>query len=263
MSCRICRSSTQVAFTTTVLRRYKARFDYCDNCGFLHANDPFWLPEAYDDAITAADTGLLARNVAISRRLIPLLYLALGRDATYLDVAGGYGILTRLMRDAGFDYYWSDKYCENLLARGFEAPVDGMFSAISAFEVMEHVVDPFSFVADSLEATRAHTFIFSTELFTGRPPEPGSWWYYAFDFGQHISFYQRRTLRALAERLGLRFCSNGSFHMYSDLPLNGVVYRVLTDPLLSRIASLVIKRCARSRTMADHDEILARLLNSI
>jgi len=80
---------------------------------------PYWLDEAYGDAISVLDTGLIQRNLHIAERLAPLLYFLFDHKAPYLDVAGGYGMLVRLMRDIGFDFYWSDKYCRNLFAECF------------------------------------------------------------------------------------------------------------------------------------------------
>jgi hypothetical protein len=40
----------------------------------------------------------------------------------FIDYGGGYGLFVRLMRDAGFDYYWFDKFCDNVLSKGFEHP---------------------------------------------------------------------------------------------------------------------------------------------
>jgi Nif-specific regulatory protein len=40
---------------------------------------------------------------------------------TVVDCAGGYGILVRLLRDYGVNALWSDPYCENVLAKGFES----------------------------------------------------------------------------------------------------------------------------------------------
>ena len=67
--------------------------------------------------IADADTGLVSRNLGIARRLAGLLYFGFDPKARYLDFAGGYGLLTRLMRDRGFNFYWHDLYCENVFAR--------------------------------------------------------------------------------------------------------------------------------------------------
>jgi len=42
----------------------------------------------------------------------------LNPDGIFLDYAAGYGLFVRLMRDAGYNFRWSDLYCQNLL---FEA----------------------------------------------------------------------------------------------------------------------------------------------
>jgi len=39
----------------------------------------------------------------------------LNPDGIFLDYAAGYGLFVRLMRDAGYNFRWSDLYCQNLL----------------------------------------------------------------------------------------------------------------------------------------------------
>jgi hypothetical protein len=39
------------------------------------------------------------------------------KNGTFVDIGGGYGLLTRLMRDRGFDFYWKDPHCENIFAK--------------------------------------------------------------------------------------------------------------------------------------------------
>ncbi len=69
-----------------------------------------------------------------------------------MDWAGGHGLFVRLMRDQGFDFHWQDDYAENILAKPHifartQVPV----SAVTAFEVFEHVADPLSFVENIFE----------------------------------------------------------------------------------------------------------------
>jgi 2-polyprenyl-3-methyl-5-hydroxy-6-metoxy-1,4-benzoquinol methylase len=52
------------------------------------------------------------------------------------------------MRDRDFDFYWSDKYSENLLARGFAAN-HGPYGVAVAFEVLEHLPNPIEFLRES------------------------------------------------------------------------------------------------------------------
>ena len=122
MKCPVCQSQTTAAFKAQVLLKYDAEYFVCDHCGYLFAKEPYWLDEAYTFAIASTDTGLVKRNISISGKVASLLYLGMNErgNGRYLDVAGGYGMLTRMMRDFGFDFYWQDKYCSNLLAQGFE-----------------------------------------------------------------------------------------------------------------------------------------------
>lgn len=115
------------------------------------------------------------RNVSLASKVAGVLYGVMGErgEGQYLDAAGGYGMLVRLMRDLGFDFYWKDKYCDNLIARGFEYRPDlGPCRAVTAMEVLEHLSDPVAFVEEVLAAAGAQTLLFTTELYEGAPPRP-------------------------------------------------------------------------------------------
>jgi len=65
------------------------------------------------------------------------------------------------------------------------------FEAVTAFEVMEHIMDPLKFVKDTLNKFKTKTIIFSTELFKDTPPDVKKWWYYSPNTGQHVTFYKK------------------------------------------------------------------------
>jgi hypothetical protein len=259
--CPVCSGTLGYRFTATVLGRYQAPFDQCEACGLLRARQPSWLEEAYSEPISLLDTGLIGRNLQVANRLASILHATLeDPDAgRYLDYAGGYGLLTRLMRDRGFDFYWSDRYTQNLFAKGFEYSDDlGPCRAVTAIEVLEHTADPKATVADALQTGGSEILIATTEVFQGPPPAPERWWYYAFETGQHISFFTRQTLGVLAGRLGLTVTEMSGFYVFH----HGKALRRQTLKMLWRRALRGGRRPAlASKTMQDHRLLAARLRN--
>ena len=241
-----------------ILAKYDCSYHFCESCGALQTEDPYWLEEAYESPIALIDTGMVWRNLRFSQIVSSILFFLFDRRGKFLDAAGGYGLFTRLMRDAGFDFYWNDKHCENLLVRGFEADMssDVTYTAVTAFEVLEHVIDPLTFVSDLLQSAGTSTLIFSTELFHDEPPAPDDWWYYCFSTGQHISFYRRSTLEFIGRRLGLKFYSTGMLHIWTNKDISPLALRLLGSAGVSRLISWLPRRIMGSRTWNDHEELL-------
>jgi hypothetical protein len=250
--CVICNNSLQYIFNHQVLNKYNVNYFYCNICGLVKTEYPFWLEEAYGAGVNPLDTGMISRNNNISQTLTCVIYYLFDYKGQYLDVGGGYGILTRLMRDIGFDFYSYDKYCDNIFAKGFDiSKTLPPFDAITCFEVLEHTIDPVCFLKDSLSMAMTQTAIFSTELFAGYPPKPQDWWYYSFESGQHISFFQFKTLTYIARQLNLKLYSNNTIHIITDRVLPCNIFRVLG----SRLSCLLFKYSRwrmKSRTFSDH-----------
>ena len=253
-TCPICHSQRREIFSAKILSQYEIKYFLCDNCGFLQTESPFWLDEAYSNAIADTDTGIVARNLSISKKLTCILYFLFNREGKYLDMAGGYGLLTRMMRDIGFDFYWQDVYCQNIFAEGFEfKDTIRPFSAVTAFEVLEHVYHPIDFIKQSLSEAETKTIIFSTELFQGTPPQPNAWDYYAHETGQHISFYQYRSLQYIARELSLNLYSYMNFHILTDKILNSFYWSLLVSRF-SRVLYLFAKKKTQSKTLQDYQK---------
>ncbi len=262
MKCPVCSGLMKACFTAQVLNQYNAQYEVCNECGFLRAHEPHWLEHAYSSAIAQADTGLVMRNIAIACKLAAVLYWVLNErgGGRYLDAAGGYGMLTRLMRDFGFDFYWHDKYCTNLHVPGFDyKPSYGPCGAVTAMEVLEHVTDPVAFIEETFAFSGANALLFTTELYEGAPPEPDSWWYYTFSTGQHIGFFQRRTLQAIADRLGLHFASANGLHILSKTAVNERLLGRVTSRWLALIAPWWVRRRLGSKTLSDHHLMLDKI----
>lgn len=253
-SCPVCDSPTELAFTANVLHKYQADYNVCSNCGYLFAVDPHWLSEAYTNAIASSDTGLVKRNISISAKLACILYFCLRDrgDGRYVDIAGGYGMLTRLMRDYGFNFFWQDKYCDNLLAEGFEYIKDtSKTKAVTAFEVLEHIENPVEFIKNAMIEFDSDTLIFSTVLYQGSPPNPNDWWYYGFASGQHIGFFQRKTLQFIGQRLNLRLSSANNIHVLSRTTISETLLKTISSPIFSRLFVNAIQLHLGSKTAGD------------
>ncbi len=253
-SCKICGSKTEALFDARILGKYDVPFHQCMECEFLAPDSIFWLEEAYREPINPEDTGLVSRNIFMARLTTLFIYFIFGRKGKFLDYAGGYGMLTRLMRDYGADYYWYDTYTENLFARGFESePGSGMeFTLLTAFECFEHFESPLSEIENILNLSR--NILFSTVLLPSPLPAPGEWWYYEFQHGQHVAFYSSKTLQRIADKFGLHLYSFQNVHLFTTRKISPLLYRLLvkTGP---KLVFPLLPTEKNSKTMEDHDRI--------
>ena len=85
---RLCGGQAGKVFDATVLRRHPTAYFRCTICGFVQTQEPFWLEQAYSDAISAADTGIVTRNIYLMKVVAVLLRLFRMHAGTYLDYGG-------------------------------------------------------------------------------------------------------------------------------------------------------------------------------
>ena len=251
MKCRICQSVVRKEFSSIILNKYNISYYSCSKCNFLQTENPYWLEEAYQTPINVSDTGYMRRNILFSKKLTILLPMLFNMHGKFLDYAGGYGVLVRLMRDIGFDFYWDDKYSKNLFSTGFEwEEVKGEnIEAITSFESFEHFDDPMVEIEHMISISK--NIIFTTELMPGYVPAPDQWWYYAPEHGQHISFYSRSTLEIIAANFGLFYYSVGPFHLFSEkrkIPS----YKIKLFGLGKYGAHFLMQRIVNSKTWDDY-----------
>jgi len=220
MECNICGQKTQEIFKAKVMGKYAIKYYHCSHCQFTETERPhYWLKEAYDSPMNLTDTGILERNLYFSYKMSALIHNFFDINGKYLDYSGGYGVLTRLMRDYGYDFYWNDPYTKNLLARGFEydSKKHKKIELLTTFEVFEHLVEPIKEIKEMLKVS--DTVVFSTQLVPDPIPAPTDWWYYGLEHGQHTSLYKLETLKYIAEELGLYVYSHNEFHMFTKRKL--------------------------------------------
>lgn len=213
MQCHICGSDSKRFASAVVLTKYEVSYFQCTACRFLQAETPYWLEESYSEALASIDVGVMNRNLQNCIKTSAIISLVFPRTDCYLDYAGGYGTLVRLMRDRGFNFHWTDRYAKNLHARGFEHVPNKKYDLLTAYEVLEHLPDPLRDFADMVQYS--DRILASTLLLPSPTPTPANWWYYALRSGQHISFYSRESLKALASHFGLHLISRGSFHLFT------------------------------------------------
>lgn len=247
----MCGAACHHVFSHRLLQRVVDYFE-CNGCGYLQTEVPDWLEEAYSSPINQFDTGILRRNrLNVGRVIMTLASLGQSKGRV-LDYAGGHGILVRMLRDEGVEAFWSDKYCANLLARGFEAD-DHIYDLLTAFEVFEHLAHPLQDLDAMLN--RASVILMSTELIPDRELPPIDWWYFGYEHGQHIGFFRRRTLEWMAGRFGVHYASFGrSLHVFSKRPLP-ITWKPLV--CLRCLWPLVARLRLRRKTQQDFERLRA------
>lgn len=199
MRCIICHDDySEQIFCHTVLEKYEVAYYKCKCCGAVFTEQPFWLEEAYgeESGIADIDTGIMLRNIGYSKILNAVLSDFFPNIERALDYGGGHGIFTRLMRDLGWNYFWEDKYCNNIFARMFEWSGQKV-EFLSAFEVCEHLVDPIETFKNWFSI--AENVLISTQVVSAYEKEGMNWWYFSFESGQHIVFYDINTLEYIAK----------------------------------------------------------------
>ena len=250
MCCKLCKQKTNQAFEALILGKYKIQYFHCSQCGFLQTEEPYWLQEAYNNPINLSDTGILDRNLIMAEKSAVIIYNLFDPNGTFLDYAGGYGLLTRRMRDIGFDFYNHDINTTNVIARGFDFNENmGPIEMITTFESFEHFIQPRQDIERMLEITK--NIFFSTLLLPNPIPSPKEWWYYALDHGQHISFYSRQSLEFLAKRYNLFLYSNGfNLHLFTDKDISDNKFQKLLKNT-KRHFDKKVKKGMKSRTVND------------
>lgn len=255
--CRCCNSPTNPIFSGFLLAHEVGYFD-CSCCGYVQTETPYWLDQAYTEAINESDTGIMARNQANARIVLAILFVLGKLDGTVVDCAGGYGILVRLLRDYGINALWSDRYCKNLLARGFEYCGEPA-ALVTSFEAFEHFVNPAAELDSLLNI--APNVLISTEIISSPAPEQSDWWYYGKDHGQHIGFFRLKTLEKMAKDRGKYLVSDGgSYHLMTSKPVSKSLFKAVVR--LNKIVPLIGKHKLTSKIWTDHELMAKNSLNS-
>lgn len=256
--CKICGNKTDFFSEAEILFKYKIKYFICPNCNFVQTENPYWLDEAYSEAINYSDIGILKRNSDLINPTKNVINFFYDKTGEFIDYGAGYGILVRTMRDRGYKFFWADKYCENLFARDFEAK-EMNYELLTAYEVYEHLENPLEEIREMLKYS--NNILFTTYLLPNSKPKPGEWWYYTLDHGQHISIYSMKSMEILARLLNKNFYSNGkNIHLFTDKKISGIIFKIITLPYLTNLFSVFSRR--NSLLDDDYSDILEKLKNN-
>ena len=194
-------------------------YDLCEECGFCFAPEfAQWTAGDFAQRIYNAEyvnvdpdyTGVRPRANA---DLVMKMFGEHASHIRHLDYGGGAGILSALLREAGWQSTSYDVFADGTR----KLPELGKFDLITTFEVFEHVVDGRQLVRDLSSVLNDDGIIlFSTLVSDGHIVEgqPLEWWYAAPRNG-HISLYSRKSLAVLAARSGFRFATfSPDLHAY-------------------------------------------------
>jgi hypothetical protein len=256
-ACRLCGADVRFVTTQRLLGKFDVRYFVCSRCDLLQTEAPYWLDEAYEHAISQLDTGAIARNRQ-DAQVTAVIARVLGVRGACLDTGAGHGVFVRMMRDFGYDFRWSDRYAENLYARGFEDTPDHHHSLVTAFEVLEHFADVRTDLAQMFASEPDHVFV-GTLLHEGHRD---GWWYYLLDSGQHIAFYSSRTLAWIAEHFGYTVIHGPAYALFSrrtpSSMQRAVLRRLLAHPYVATLVPRpIVQRASLIET--DHAALRERL----
>lgn len=236
MMCPVCGNPGSKIFQGKIMQKYVIDYFQCPVCAFVFTEKAFWIDEAYQDSITNIDTGIMQRNLdntIIANAIVNKFYK---HDGFFLDYGGGYGIFTRMMRDLGYNWFWMDKYSENLVARGFEWKEQDRVELCSAFELFEHFENPMGELEHLISISKS--ILFSTLVYDKeyKYKKFEDWWYYVPETGQHISFYSQKTLEYMARYFCVNYYKiNNGMHLFSDKKINLVKFNFLVNAPLKYI----------------------------
>ena len=214
VTCDVCGAKSEFRFVGRIMGKYDIRYYQCPECGLMQTEKPYWLQEAYDSPLSSSDTGLVWRNERMRDVVKAVVGVFFEGKAAICEYACGYGLLTRMLRDAGLECRAYDKYSRPIFARGFEDDGARRYDLVTVFEALEHFETPIDELRRIFD--RAGSVIFSEELLSDPVLSPGEWWYYCAEHGQHIHFYSLKTLEFIATIFGKRLYFHDKIGLLTD-----------------------------------------------
>ena len=256
--CKICNSNALFTLAYQILDKYDAQLFRCEFCQFQFIDDPSWLDGTFSDSLQSADIGSVDRCNLVLQFAEELSYALRIQNEMAIDWGGGYGLLTRMARDRGLDFWNFDPYVRSLFAAPADLSEMQNCSMIVVSEVFLHMTEPLDTLKKLLDYA---PIVLITAVV---PPKELStnWWYLTPATGQHVAFYSESTLRVMARLSGTTLVTDGSFfHVFSKKKLS-LKSRVLISnrPLIYGVSYLryglrmINRSMGRNKSLAQQDQ---------
>lgn len=211
MNCLVCRCECKSLFEFRVRGQFDAELFECKKCRFTFVSNPSWLESSFNRELNELDLGTIDRCLIFAdftEALITSIGKASGR---FLDWGGGYGILTRIMRDRGLDFENYDPFVNALFVGPAVGDNDKKYDLITMSEVALHITNPVEVLAKILR--NCDYLLISAVIAPSSIPQ--DWWYLMPDTGQHVAIYHPESIRELARQLRVNVMSDGKFfHLF-------------------------------------------------
>jgi len=207
--CRLCQGELLSRFQLEVLNKYDVHYFSCKHCQSLQTEVPYWLDEAYGESnLSNLDTGAAQRNLDNLAAVYAICKLF--NFENVIDVGGGDGLLTRLLRDFEINCFVKDKFARTTYAQGFTEENFDHPDLVLGFELIEHYPNP-SIDLDNLFAYKPKAIFLSTGIYNHHQED---WWYLAPESGQHIFFYSKAALELIATKYQYNLIIRGGYLLF-------------------------------------------------
>lgn len=183
----------------------------CSGCGFCFAPEfRNWGPKdysehIYNDDYIKVDPDFVEKRPKANASVLHKLLGGQKDGIQHLDYGGGNGMMSRLLKQMGWNSYSHDILNSNACDIGRFGP----FNLITAYEVFEHVAD----VNDLMQRIKSlvtakglvliSTFLSDGHIFRNRRLD----WWYASPRNGHISLFSKESLKRLTGKYGFTFIS--------------------------------------------------------
>jgi hypothetical protein len=182
----------------------------CNQCGFCFAPEMYaWSFDDFGKYIYNQDYEQVDPDYKLLRpqgnaNLIDQWFGSRKSGLRHLDYGGGSGLLSRELRDKGWDSTTYDPFV-NADVRVSDL---GSYDLVTAFEVFEHVTDVEGLMHNLRTLCKDGLVVFSTLLSDGEiaPAKKVTWWY-AGPRNGHISLFSTQSLHVCMLRSGFQFAS--------------------------------------------------------